>query len=447
MATPEQPLPTGGISREEVARRELGHTAVDPGTARLLVSLFLLAIAAVSIVELVAARVGPTEGAATAWSHLRGLPAAARASWQTPVRASIEEGLTPWNRLVAANRAVLEGLEGFELALEDQSTLGRWLRPPAQLVLTRVLGAGNERVYPGRDGWLFFRPDVEHITGSGFLDPAHLSRRVEAAPEWEAPPQPDPRPAIVGFAGDLRSRGITLIVMPTPVKPAVHPDRLAGRYAASTSVLRNPSFDEFLAGLGQDGVAVFDPSAALEAASGAAAYLASDTHWRPEAMEAIAARLGQSIAQHVALPLVEDPGYRVERVEVRGEGDIARMLDLPADSALFPPEPVWLRRILQRDGSPWRPSRDAAVLLLGDSFTNIYALESMGWGTSAGLAEQLSYSLGRPIDRLVQNDEGAFATRALLLRDVQRLEGKRVVIYQFAVRELSFGDWRVLPLQ
>ena len=71
----------------------------------------------------------------------------------------------------------------------------------------------------------------------------------------------------------------------------------------------------------------------------------------------------------------------------------------------------------------------------------------MGWGTSAGLAEQLSHVLGRPVDRLVQNDEGAFATRAILQRDAARLTGKRVVIYQFAMRELSFGDWRVIRMR
>jgi alginate O-acetyltransferase complex protein AlgJ len=88
--------------------------------------------------------------------------------------------------------------------------------------------------------------------------------------------------------------------------------------------------------------------------------------------------------------------------------------------------------------------------LLGDSFSNIYSLASMNWGESAGLAEQLSYILRRPVDRLVQNDDAAFATRALLSRSQDgqggRLAGKRVVIYQFAARELAFGDWLILDL-
>ncbi len=163
-------------------------------------------------------------------------------------------------------------------------------------------------------------------------------------------------------------------------------------------------------------------------------------------MEAVAEALARFIEQHAGPLETGDPGYRIERVEARNTGDIARMLDLPVGASWFPSERVWLRRVLQPDGSPWRPSRSAEVLLLGDSFTIIYSLESNGWGTSAGFAEQLSYALRRPVDRLVENGGGAFATRAVLLRDLDRLEGKRVVVYQFANRELAFGDWKVLPL-
>jgi alginate O-acetyltransferase complex protein AlgJ len=102
------------------------------------------------------------------------------------------------------------------------------------------------------------------------------------------------------------------------------------------------------------------------------------------------------------------------------------------------------------DGEPWRPSRSADVLLLGDSFTNIYSLATMGWGEAAGFAEQLSHALQRPIDRIVQNDQAAHATRAMLARDLSsgddRLAGKRVVVWQFAARELAAGDWKIIPL-
>ncbi len=441
MSRTEQPLPAGGHRREVVALIEIEHTTVSPLVVRLLMVLFLTAITSVPIVEMAMARVRADESIAVAWIHLSSIPGGIRSSLAQAADSSV------WQRIVEANRIALTGLSGFERSLENESFVGRTLRPPAQSVMTRWLGAGNERVYPGREGWLFYRQDVEYSTGPGFLDPVQLERRIAVAPEWTNPPQPDPRPAIAQMKRDLDARGITLIVMPTPLKSVVHPEMLVPRYASLNRTLHNPSYDALVADLRRDGVVVFDPSDILAAGRRSGPqYLATDTHWRPEAMEAVAASLAGLMTTRAPLPGGADPGYLVERLEVRSIGDTARMLDLREDSTLFPPEAVWLRRILQPDRSLWRPSRDASVLLLGDSFSNIYTLESMGWGTSAGFAEQLSYSLGMTIDRLLQNDQGAFATRALLQREPERLNGKRVVIYQFAARELIDGDWTVLTL-
>jgi len=440
---PDRSSPTAGASREEVAKTEVGHTTVSPAIVRLLLAGFLTVIFVVQVVELAGLRALRARGLSTAWSQLARLPAEIRSTASGSAASSPESG-SLWQDIVLANRGALAVISRFELRLEDESLLGRTLRPSAQAVMTGWLGAGNERVYRGRDGWLFYRPDVEYITGRGFLEPAELRRRVAAAAEWEAPPQPDPRLAIVRFQRDLATRGITLVVVPTPLKPGVHPEKLAQRYADGAEVLQNPSYREFVEDIKRKDVLVFDPTDVLARARHTGAqYLASDTHWRPEAMEAVADRLAAFIAEHVALPLSPHSGYRIDRQEVRNTGDTAQMLDLGAETALYAPEAVWVRRVLQTDGSPWRSSSESDVLVLGDSFSNIYALESMGWGTSAGFVEHLSYALRRPVARLVQNDQAAFATRAMLGRDPRRLDGKRVVVYQFAARELAFGDWRV----
>jgi alginate O-acetyltransferase complex protein AlgJ len=86
------------------------------------------------------------------------------------------------------------------------------------------------------------------------------------------------------------------------------------------------------------------------------------------------------------------------------------------------------------------------VLLLGDSFANIYSGEDLDWGQNAGLAEHISLASGRGVDRLVLNAGGASATRAALARDSGRLEGKTAVVYEFAARDLSSGDWKIIPL-
>ena len=438
------------LAREEIAKIEVGHTTVHPVMARCLVVFFLTAIVAAPALQWAdAARARAEEGAASAWSHLAGLGEQIRA--RLAGVSELDGGLPA--RIFVANRAVLEGLNAFEDALDDETLLGRVLRPSAQRVLSGWLGAGNEQAYCGREGWLFYRPEVEYLTGLGFLEPAEFARRAAAASEWTSPPQPDPREAIRQFKRQLDARGITLIVMPAPLKPMVHPEKLARTYEDRPVPLQNPSYAAFLEDLAREGVLVFDASEALVNArrrSGQAQYLATDTHWRPESMEQVAELLGAFLRTHVPLPAVPDPGYRTERRDVRNVGDILLMLDLPRDQTLYPPETVSIRRVLGPDGAPWRPSRTADVLVLGDSFSNIYSLASMGWGDSAGFVEQLSDVLQRPVDRIVQNDDGAFATRAMLRQvlagGADRLAGTRVVIYQFGARELAIGDWKLIEL-
>jgi alginate O-acetyltransferase complex protein AlgJ len=426
-----------------MAWREVGHTAIAPWLARVLVVWFLSAVAALPAVEIAGARGAPEGEARRPWAVLAALPRDVQAAAS---RAASGAALF-WDRLVPANRTALGAFTAFETALEDQSTVGRLLRPPAQALLSRWLGAGNERVYVGREGWLFYRPDVEYVTGRGFLDPTQLRRRTAGASELDTPPEPDPRPAIVQFAGDLRQRGIALIVVPTPVKPAVHPERLAPSLGPSDAPVQNLSYEPLLRELGRGGVLVFDPVPALLDASrrtGAPLFLATDTHWRPEAMQAAAEALARFIDERAPLPPVPAPGYRAEPREARHTGDTAAMLDLPEGQTLYPPETVPLRFVVGADGDPWRPSRQADVLVLGDSFSNIYSQAAMGWGEAAGFVEQLSLALGRPVDRIVQNDRGASATRLALAREAaDRLVSTRVVVWQFAARELALGDWVV----
>ena len=131
-------------------------------------------------------------------------------------------------------------------------------------------------------------------------------------------------------------------------------------------------------------------------------------------------------------------------------GDIATMLHLPAGQQLFTNEPVTTQRILTFEGRPWKSDPDAQVLLLGDSFANIYSVDRLGWGAGAGLAEQLSYHLQQPVDKIALDAGGAHASRQALARELasgkDRLAGKKIVVYQFAMRELAFGDWKLIPL-
>ena len=101
--------------------------------------------------------------------------------------------------------------------------------------------------------------------------------------------------------------------------------------------------------------------------------------------------------------------------------------------------------------TPWRATPSADVLLLGDSFSNIFSLEGMGWGESAGFAEHFSRALGKPIDAILRNSDASFATREILSRELarghDRLAGKKLVVWELAARELSSGNWKLLPMK
>ncbi len=436
-----QPIPRP--EREEQAIREVGSTGIGAVAARVLAVLFLVTIAGVPVVEL--ARAG---GRPAWWGRLA-------SGFAGP------EGEGAPTGLFAANRRLLAAIDAAETRLDDDSLLRGRLLPRFQWALTATLGLGNEQAYPGDEGWLFYRPDVDHVTGPGFLEPEVLERRRRRGDAWERPPQPDPVLALTDFAAALAERGATLVAMPTPAKPEIHPERLTSRIGAGTLV-RNPSWDELLERLAAAGVEVFDPAPALAEAhreSGVPQYLRADTHWTPEAMELAAARLaarleelGRRDAPRARTLTPPDPDFYYLRREavVEQPGDIAVMLRLPDDQGLFPPQRVTVRPVLAADGRSWKPERGAELLLLGDSFTNIYSDPGLGWGAGAGLAEQLSYHLGRPLDRIAMNAGGAAAAREALARALasgeDRLAGKRVVVYQFAVRELSGGDWRLVDL-
>ncbi len=427
-------LPRAERERIVRARAEVGRTAVTKRVARALVGAFAIGLALPHLVQL-------------------GLdPRFYRGMGSGPVVAAgegapREGGL---DRVRAVNRALLARTRQIEDRLADESVVGRYVRPRVQRWMTGWLGAGTGQVEVGSGGWLYYRPDLDHVTGPGFLSPRHLARRAAEGDSLARAPHPDPRPALHALGEALRRRGARLVVMPTPVKPAVDAHGL-GPARRGAPIVTNRSYPRLVAELEAGGVAVFDVArtlAAMRAEDSAPLYLATDTHWRPETVQRVAAELATVVESEAALS-ERTGGHRLRPVEVTNRGDTARLLGL-GPAARFPPETVRVERVETAAGAPWTPVRDAEVLLLGDSFTNVYSLDSLGWGTSAGLAEHLSFALGRPVGRLSQNDAGASAPRRLLAaelaRDPDRLAATRVVVYQFAARELSQGDWRPVDL-
>lgn len=444
MSDAQQPSKTPRLSREDMAKRDIGVTAIGPRLALTMTLAFCALIVAVPITEEILARRAderPPHGEVA-----RLLPTGAE------LRAVLGSD-DSWAALKAINHRLLKDLRAYEDGLKEESRLVQALVPILQVPISGWLGGGNEDAYLGRDGWVFYRRDLDHLIGPPFLDPRRLAARAAGGDELQAPPQSDPVRGILRFRDQLAARGIALLVVPVPAKASIHPERFSARYDAAAGPVLNPSLGEFLGRLRSAGVPAVDLAPVLWAERqrlGRPVYLASDTHWTPEGLEAAAQATARAILDLGLLP--NRPATRPWRSQPQrfeGLGDSAQQLRLPA--GWFPSQAVELLAV--DDGErPWRAMPGADVLLLGDSFANIYSLAGMGWGEAAGLAERLAIALGgRDLDAILRNDAGSHATRRMLADELargrDRLAGKKLVIWEFAARELSHGDWKDLPLE
>ena len=407
--------------RDAQARAELGQTKISSWTALYLAALFLLTLISVPL-----ARWNLEDNAVPGLASLLSRPAGE--SW------------------LERNHSAQRQIDAFERQLEETSPLLRRTLPHVQNALMHLGRIGNERVYVGRENWLHLREDVDLLIGPPFLDPAVLERRRRAAPTWSEGIEPDSRPALFDFAKQLQGLGIRLILIPVPSKAAILPGTLTR--AARGREPENPSMATWRRTLEDGGLEIFDPSALLRdlQAQGDPAFLRTDTHWSPRAVDRMAEELAGRLLRRGTLDDESPAIFQRHPLTLRGRGDLLHMLRLAEPRLAELSETVEVQQVLTADGSLWRSDREASVLVLGDSFVNVYSDSELGWGTAAGLAEQLAFHLQRPVDRLATNGGGASEVRRRLglvaREDPERLKRKTVVLYVFASRELASGDWQ-----
>jgi len=411
------PLPPSDV-REFDLDHGVIHTEISPAAARSLTVGFLLLIFSVPLGQV-------------AWELANSQPLTVLQIFQSvPTRASLRH---------------------YEESLEQAALARQFVQPRLQWALSRYLGFGSDNVVLGQDGYLYYAPGLRYVTGPGFLDAEQLRHRHKVMMDaGQSEFRPDPRPAIRQFHEECRQRGVRLLLLPIPDKAQLQPAQLSRipSFSEPISPPHNPDYQRFVAELREQGVEVLDimPSTISPADQ---RFLAQDTHWTPDWMDAaarqVAEKLRPQLPANSATPLIK------QSESIARLGDLVDMLRLPRSQTLFAPQNVTVERVLDANKLPWQSSAAADVLVLGDSFCNIYSAAQMGWGDAAGFVEHLAYHLGRPLDRIVRNDAGAHATREMLAQEMSRgndrLAGKKLVIWEFAARELAVGDWKLVPLQ
>ncbi len=74
----------------------------------------------------------------------------------------------------------------------------------------------------GKEGWLFFGPELRFVSAGPFWGPAAAKVSRATKPEFA-----DPLPAIVDFYRQLKKMGVELLMVPVPPKSVVYPDFLS----------------------------------------------------------------------------------------------------------------------------------------------------------------------------------------------------------------------------
>jgi hypothetical protein len=328
-------------------------------------------------------------------------------------------------------------LHGYEQSLEETSLVVKQFRPWMQYLQWRFLADAGEKAVVGRHGWLFYRPSVRYVI-----------ERKTGAPESNAV---DPLSAIRSFRDQLQARGIRLLVVPVPNKESVYPEMLARR-AENAGVIVCERTRRLLDQLEQSGIEhvdlfeVYRRVRQEESRSNPRRlYLAQDSHWSPEGARVAAGTVARRVFEGGTVNR-GDRAYVERSVTVRRHGDLVEMLQVPQIERAIEPESLACQQVVQSDtGTPYRDAPESQVLILGDSFLRIYEQDEPG---AAGFIAHLARALGQPVTSIVNDGGASTLVRQALARRPMLLRNKRLVIWEFAEREIRYGTegWQIVPL-
>ncbi len=285
----------------------------------------------------------------------------------------------------------------------------------------------------GREGWLFSVPELRHLAG-GALDAF------------------DPLAVILGFDRELASRGVDLLVVPVPPKAIIYADKVGvDDPPVPIPVPRlDPNHRAFYGLLRSEGVDVLDLTERFlddRFHGEGPLYCRQDTHWSGVGCVVAAQAIAEVVRERPWFAALDTRPYRFGWQSTTIDGDLARDYD---DA---PPAREELRlRTIAADGegrpSAVPPAPDSPITLLGDTHALVFHAGEELHAVGSGLADQLVYELGLPLDVV------GSATPGAALADLQRRaeadaaswDRKRLVIWCFSARAFTAeGAWHASP--
>ena len=193
-------------------------------------------------------------------------------------------------------------LRAFENKIDDESAIVLALRPKYQLAVWNLFSDPGEKVVLGaagdcigkscgregakpEDKWLFYRQDVEFLVQPSPLDVR--SAKLD-----------NPVKAIERFRDQLKAKGVELLVVVTPGKPSIYPERLTGKNSDAAGLQSHgKKILDSLTRAGFNTVDLYTPLLAAKSRDSEKGplYLNDDTHWTPRGAEIAAGEIAAAV--------------------------------------------------------------------------------------------------------------------------------------------------------
>ena len=319
--------------------------------------------------------------------------------------------------------------------LDEDALLAEWAS------LAQTAEQQETIVVEGREGWLFFGPELRHLgVGQFWGDKASAISRARR-PEWA-----DPLPAILDFHQQLLGVGVELLIVPVPPKSIVYPDKVPSTFELGSDppTRLDAQHQAFYDLLRENGISILDITESFlsnRSRPDGHLYCQQDTHWSGIATTLAAEQIAAIARANPWFEAVPKATFQEEWRTVEIAGDLWTALDDPSR----PKEQLPLRFV----GTEADPS--SPVVLLGDSHTLVFHDGGDMHAEGAGLADQLALELGFAVDLVGVRGSGATAARINLLRRAQATPEywatKKLVIWCFSAREFTESDgWRNVPI-
>lgn len=350
------------------------------------------------------------------------------------------------------NPNLRDHLRAFESELEAApyaKTIRRWM----QQKLTAWFGEGNVKTVVGGNGRLYLEAAIDGLVGYGPLkaEPDSVMKDPDR-PVWTPP-----LPVIEKFAAQLKERGIELMLVPVPVKPMIYPEDIGkGKWDGP---VRHRDQEKLYTKLREAGVEVVDYADLFwSLKKDGPVYLKQDTHWTQSAMQRAAVEVAAKIKSKLWFADVKgELAVSDETLQRNHIGDLVGMLDLARPGELFELESQTLEIVNDRSsGGRVGNDQQSPIVLLGDSFVNIYDAPRIGFGDpnwealdgndsqppiGAGFAQHLAAQLGTALNTYTADGGGATGVRKEFAdQPDDKVRAKKLVVWVIASRDLLLSE-------